>query len=77
MKSIYFFLFLFADRISFGEVLIKCSIDEALQRNRQRENVVADDVIIDMAAKFEPPDKQMFSWEGHAIILESDQQHKK
>ena len=48
----------FSDHIGFAELYIPCDTTVALARNAGRMEPVADDVIIAMATKMEPPDPE-------------------
>ena len=53
--------------ISFAQVYVKCSLQNALMQNQQRERSVKEEVIHDMVLKMEEPDLRQ-SWEKYSVI---------
>ena len=70
------FIYLFSDEIGFAEVYIPCDTTEALARNARRQEPVADDVIIAMAAKMEPPNPEE-PFEENCLIWRHDKLERK
>ena len=63
---------LFSDQIGFAELYIPCDTAVALARNAGRMEPIADDVIIAMATKIEPPDPES-PFEQNCIIWKQDE----
>ena len=63
---------LFSDQIGFAELYIPCDTAVALERNARRLEPVADDVIIAMATKMEPPDPES-PFEQNCIMWKHDE----
>ncbi|XP_062600820.1 L-seryl-tRNA(Sec) kinase-like [Saccostrea cucullata] len=60
-------------KVGFCQVHIKCDTDLALIRNRQRSlGQVPEDVILNMAARFEAPDPEQNSWEKYSIKINTN-----
>lgn len=59
--------------ISFCQVHIDCDTETALIRNRERLiRLVPDDVILNMAARFEVPNPEQNVWEKHSISVNTN-----
>ncbi|XP_074640524.1 L-seryl-tRNA(Sec) kinase-like [Tubulanus polymorphus] len=56
----------------FAEICVACSTESSLQRNHTRGHHVADDVIISMASRFEPPDPTGNAWEINSLIWNTE-----
>ncbi|XP_064629904.1 L-seryl-tRNA(Sec) kinase-like [Lineus longissimus] len=59
-------------KCGFAQLCLQCSIETTLRRNIQRTMRVPDDVIINMASRFEPPDPTSNSWESNSMLWDSD-----
>lgn len=63
--------------ISFCQVHIDCDTETALIRNRERlKGLVPDDVILNMAARFEVPNPEQNVWEKHSISVNTNSSPK-
>lgn len=59
--------------ISFCQVHVECDTESALTRNRGRlTRHVPDDVILNMAARFEVPNPEQNAWEKHSISVNTN-----
>lgn len=58
--------------IGFAEIYIPCDTTEALARNARRQDPVADDVIVAMAKKMEPPNPEE-PFEENCLIWKHDE----
>lgn len=56
----------------FCELFLACDTHLALQRNKQRENPIPEDIIVTMATKIEPPNTHENNWETNSLILNSN-----
>lgn len=56
----------------FAQLCLECSLETTLLRNHQRSLHVADDVIINMASKFEQPDPVNNSWEHFSLVWNTE-----
>ncbi|XP_061194061.1 L-seryl-tRNA(Sec) kinase-like [Saccostrea echinata] len=59
--------------IGFCQVHIECDTDLSLVRNRQRPSgQVPEDIILNMAARFEAPNPEQSSWEKYSIKINTN-----
>ena len=74
--KIYVYKLFILDEIGFAEVFVQCPVEEAINRNNQRQPRVTNDVIVTMAAKLEPPDPGQ-QWEKHSVKINHEDSKKK
>lgn len=63
------------DSAGFAQVQVTCPIAECISRNASRANPVPENIIRDMAEKFEVPMPTSHEWERHTIQVSSHPQY--
>ncbi|XP_063434932.1 L-seryl-tRNA(Sec) kinase-like isoform X2 [Mytilus trossulus] len=56
----------------FCQLYLACNIQTALERNVKRSQPITEDVIVAMATKIEPPNRQINSWETNSIVINTE-----
>ena len=60
----------------FCVIFVDTPVSEALKRNKQRppDQCIPDDIILNMASRFEPPAFSKFPWEKYSLVIPADSQ---
>ena len=74
MKISFFSFHISADQTGFCQVFFHCPTSEAIRRNeeRQEQHQVPESVILRMADKLEPPDRENYTWEQSSIVVAAE-----
>ena len=65
---------MYLDGAGFVQIFVRSSVEECLRRNatRRSDELVTEQVVRDMANKFEPPDPSR-KWEQHLVVIDNNE----